>query len=426
MTSPFQIITSNGFARYNLADASAELASRGCLARLMTGAYPTGMAWRSAERLGVTKQRKLARLAARGVDVPPSRIDALWTTEAVHASGMVLRRLPAAFHRLADWLDIAGYRLYGRQAARIIASADTSVPTIYHYRSGFGQESVACARARGMIVLCEHTIAHPRLVDYLTRHGGRFPPPGARPAPSRFWHHILDDVERAEHVVVNSDFVRQTFLHQGWPEDRVHVVYSGVDQPCLDQLPQRRPVTGQPMRLLFTGGHDPRKGIDVLINALFGLDDIPWRLDIVAGVHPDAKQRFSNFLADPRVRVYDLVPRSELTARLTASDIFVFPSLAEGSARVVFEALACGCFVITTPNSGSIVEHDRHGFLVPPGDAEALRAALRRAFAMGRDRLAAAGAANAALIRTDYNQHRYGDRLTALYERLLAMHASFP
>lgn len=426
MTPQFQVIVSNGFARYCLADAAAELARRGLLARLVTGAYPAGWMWRTAERLGVSGRGKLARLAARGVDVPPPLVDALWTGEAIQAGGMALRRLPAAFHKPADWLDVAGYRLYCRQAARIIQTADTSLPTIYHYRSGFGQGSVARARARGMIVLCEHTIAHPRLVDYLVGHEGRFPPPGERPATNRFWSHILDDVERADHVVVNSDFVRRTFLHQGWPEGRVHVVSIGVDQPYLSRLPQRRPIDGPPIRLLFAGGPDLRKGIGTLIPALSGLDEGPWHLDILGGIHPDISGRFGAFLADPRVQLHGVLSRSAMAERLAAADIFVFPSLAEGSARSVFEALANGCFVITTPNSGSIVEHERHGFLVPPGDVVALRAALRRAFVLGRDRLAATGAANAALIHADYNQHRYGDRLAALYDRLLALHAPSP
>lgn len=426
MTRQFQVIVSNGFSRYCLADAAAELARRGLLARLVTGAYPAGRLWRAVERFGASGRGKLARLAARGVDVPPPLVDALWTGEAIQASGMALRRLPAVFQKPGDWLDVAGYRLYSRQAARIIEASDIPIPTIYHYRSGFGLESVARARARGMIVLCEHTIAHPRLVDYLVGHEGCFPPPGECPAPNRFWSHILDDLERADHVVVNSDFVRQTFLHQGWPEDRVHVVSIGVDQPYLSRLPQRRPIDGTPIRLLFAGGPDPRKGIGILIAALSGLDDVPWHLDILGGIHPDISRRFGGFLADPRVQQHGLLSRSAMAERLTAADIFVFPSLAEGSARSVFEALANGCFVITTPNSGSIVEHEHHGFLVPPGDAEALRTALRRAFALGRDRLAATGAANAALIRADYNQHRYGDRLAALYDRLLALHAPSP
>ena len=48
------------------------------------------------------------------------------------------------------------------------------------------------------------------------------------------------------------------------------------------------------------------------------------------------------------------------------------PASVEGSARVVFEALAAGCYVITTPNAGSIVKDEVHGALVEPGSADGL------------------------------------------------------
>lgn len=423
MTGPverFQVIISNGFSRYNLADAAAALSGRGLLARFLTGAYPAGLLWRLARCLGLARWGGLVRLAARGVDVPATQVSAFWAAEAVQASGMALRRLSHRCGPVGNWLEVAGYRLYGWRAAGVVGQTDMAIPTIYHYRSGFGQGSVERARSRGMVILCEHTIAHPRLVDHLILHGGRLPPSGVRPEPGRFWRNVLDDLERAEHVVVNSDFVRQTFLHQGWPADRVHVVHIGVDQPFIDMLPPRRPAMEGAVRLLFAGGLEQRKGAEVLIEALSGLDDVPWRLDLVGGIDPGIARRFTAFLADARVRAHGLLPRSGVAAHMAAADIFVFPSLAEGSARVVFEALAAGCFVVTTPNSGSIVEDGHHGLLVSPGDPGALRAALRCAFSLGDGPLAATGAANAALIRRDYNQRLYGDRLAALYRELLS------
>src|SRR5207253_238786 len=98
---------------------------------------------------------------------------------------------------------------------------------------------------------------------------------------------------------------------------------------------------------------------------------------------------------------------------------FVFPSLAEGSARVVFEALACGCYVVTTPNAGSIVEDGLHGALVAADAPGPLRDAVAAA-AADRERIAAIGDANAGLIASRYRQADYGDALAALYARLAA------
>ena len=66
------------------------------------------------------------------------------------------------------------------------------------------------------------------------------------------------------------------------------------------------------------------------------------------------------------------LPWAELAERMSLADVFVFPSFAEGSARVVSMAMACGCCIITTPNSGSIVQEKIHGNVVAPGDANEL------------------------------------------------------
>ena len=322
-----------------------------------------------------------------------------------------------ALAELGDRLDVAGFRQYGRAATRILAKIPPGA-NIYHYRSGFGQESVKLARARGMVALCEHTIAHPRLLEYLVAHQGRMPVPGTRPEPNRFWRHILADLGPAEHVLVNSDFVKHTFVHQGWPVERVHVIYLGVDDQFLSMVPPRFGKHGETLRLLFAGCMEPRKGADVLVTALTDLEDFPWKLEIVGDIIPEMRHRHRRFFENPRVQCHGTLPRDALAAQMAAADVFVFPSLAEGSARVIFEALAAGCFVVTTANSGSIVEDQRHGFLVPAGDAGGLRDALCRAHRLGTAR-DAVGAANAALVRQRYRQCHYGDALEALYHSLL-------
>jgi len=97
--------------------------------------------------------------------------------------------------------------------------------------------------------------------------------------------------------------------------------------------------------------------------------------------------------------------------------------LAEGSARVVFEALAVGLYVIATPNAGSIVQNGIHGRLIAPGDPQGLADAIREA-ATNRAELAAVGHRNAELIRSRYRQSDYGAALAALYSRLLADRSS--
>jgi glycosyltransferase involved in cell wall biosynthesis len=135
-------------------------------------------------------------------------------------------------------------------------------------------------------------------------------------------------------------------------------------------------------------------------------------------VDPEIQMQYASFFKDSRVKCFGILPRSELAKRMASAEVFVFPSLAEGSARVVFEALSSGCYVITTPNSGSIVEDGVYGALVPPNDADALANAIRQAIRQ-RAKLPEIGLKSADLVRSNYQQVHYGEALIRLYERLL-------
>jgi glycosyltransferase involved in cell wall biosynthesis len=406
-----RVLISNGFNRFHLAVAAEEAARRGSLHMLVTGAYPTRGATliaRIARPLGAAR---IGRLLDRSVELPTTLISPSWRAELVHEAATAATRL--GMRRLGGALDVASTRSYARRAGKIVRNSRAHV---YHYRSGFGGPSVEEARARGLVALCDHSIAHPALVEHLVAHRGRLSRSDERTHVSPFWRHVLDDVQRADHVVVNSAFVKETFVYQGWDPKRVDVVYWGVDDAFLDVIPSRPAHARGPLRLAFAGHLAGRKGAHELERALAQLDDVDWTL-AVAGAVDREDSAASALIRDHRVLVHGTVTRPALAGILAETDVFVFPSLAEGSARVVFEALAAGCYVVTTPNAGSIVEDGVHGALVPVGDQAAVAAAIRHA-AEDRERLATIGARNAQIVREQYRQEHYGDELTRLYARL--------
>jgi glycosyltransferase involved in cell wall biosynthesis len=291
---------------------------------------------------------------------------------------------------------------------------------LYHYRAGFGHESVIVAKELGMVTLCDHSIAHPAVLQALVDSRGDLSVLHKSAPMDGFWSDIMDDITQADAVVVNSDFVKQTFLEQGWPSSRVHVIYLGVDDAFLNNVPQRdmQPVKG-PLRLMFGGHFNDRKGADVLVEALKDLNDLDWTLEIAGGITPEMRLKHAAFLRDTRVRVLGPVSRAEMASHMALAEVFIFPSFAEGSARVVFEALACGCYVITTINSGSIVQDGVHGRLTPAGNCNALSESIRNANA-DRESVRAIGQANAELVRQRHRQSRYGEDMSSLYSELLA------
>jgi glycosyltransferase involved in cell wall biosynthesis len=169
---------------------------------------------------------------------------------------------------------------------------------------------------------------------------------------------------------------------------RVHVV-----EPGTDPAPLAGGSASAGSQLLCVAAVVPRKGQDVLVEALAGVADLPWKCELVGSVHRDP---------DFVDRVRDLIRRHGLVGRVTLagampalpgaqldgmfneSDLLVLPSRQETYGMVVTEALVRGIPVLTTTadglpetlgqtSSGAVP-----GLLVPPGDVPALTEALRR------------------------------------------------
>jgi glycosyltransferase involved in cell wall biosynthesis len=94
------------------------------------------------------------------------------------------------------------------------------------------------------------------------------------------------------------------------------------------------------------------------------------------------------------------------------ADVFVLPSVCEGSATVCYEALAAGLPVITTPHAGSVVRDGLDGYIVPIRDSGAIAQKLER---LASDpELLTAMAANAAARAREFTIARYAERLLAV------------
>ncbi|HYN94624.1 MAG TPA: glycosyltransferase family 4 protein, partial [Pilimelia sp.] len=179
---------------------------------------------------------------------------------------------------------------------------------------------------------------------------------------------------------------RGLIAHHGLAPARVHVVPPGVD------VAARAPGTDGASALLCVASVTPRKGHDVLVDALATLVDLQWTCVCVGGLgrapgHVDRLRRAIGAAGlGERVRLVGPRTGDALAAAYAAADLFVLASRAETYGMVVTEALARGIPVLATDAAGvpEAVGHaaggDRPGMLVPPGDPAALAGALRRWF----------------------------------------------
>jgi len=113
------------------------------------------------------------------------------------------------------------------------------------------------------------------------------------------------------------------------------------------------------------------------------------------------------------VQLTGVVPRSEVAAHYAWADVFLLPSLCEGSATSTYEAMFQGLPVVCTPQTGSVVRDGIDGFIVPPRDGAAI--ADKLALLAAKPDLLAQLSENARQRSADFTLEKYGERLLAAF-----------
>jgi glycosyltransferase involved in cell wall biosynthesis len=301
------------------------------------------------------------------------RIQTYPAREVVRVAAQRLGLGPVTCDRVWEWAE-TGFD------ARVARDWAGTVPCLYGCEHA-SAESFRRQKARGGLTVLWQVMAHHRTAAALFRRELEQFPETVTP----YTNHALRSAERvngrkdeqyglADLIVANSDFVRQTFLDAGIPPDKVITIPTGCP-PVAAEDPAADGDQG-PMVFLSAGTQSVRKGTHVLLAA--------WRRLAVRAVarlwlvgNMELPDRLLRNLPDSVV-IRPAVPRAEMEGLFRQASVFVLPTLCEGRAHVVLEALAHGLPVVTTPNAGcgDVVRDGANGWLVPVADAEALAGRL--------------------------------------------------
>ena len=231
-------------------------------------------------------------------------------------------------------------------------------------------------------------------------------------------------------IIVNSQMVRRHVLeHYRVPEDRLHVIYNGVDTDRF--TPENRERFRASMRdqfalreddivLVFVANNFRLKGLMPLIRAVGALRKAgaPVKLIVVGRDRQKRYLQAAKDLACNDAIVFAGAVR-ETEKVYAAADVFVHPTFYDPCANVTLEAMASGLPVVTSiyNGAGELVSEDA-GAVVDPGDVDALAAAMGR-FLNGEERALAAAAARAVAEEHGISWH-IGEVLK-VYDRALAL-----
>jgi len=309
-----------------------------------------------------------ARMAARKIGIPGASVTPIAWPEVAGTFIKLVQKTRVIPLDLAYGME---FRLAALGSRKYLKNADVLL-----VRSGAGQSgAIRKARSNGLAVVTDQSIAHPAFMHAALREEfARFGMAAGYDSRADLWKLVLRDCDDADLLQVNSDFVKKTFVEQGYPAGKVRVAYLGVREDFFD-LKRNYQVDG-PVRILFTGNFDIRKGVRLLLEAIRvcrrrGIDV---RLQLMGNLGNGAPCLEAN--DDEFFTHTPFAPLQEVAAAVAGADLFVFPTFAEGSSRSAMEAAAAGLPVITTENCGLPLEHGKSAIYVPVNDADALAEAI--------------------------------------------------
>lgn len=207
-------------------------------------------------------------------------------------------------------------------------------------------------------------------------------------------------------------------LAQRWVGGSWEIVANGVDVAAIDGAepwPSDRPT------ILFIGRHEQRKGLCVLLEAFAGIErDVTlW----IGGEGPATDALRARGVSN--VEWLGRIDDAELARRLRGATVFCAPSTGgESFGVVLLEAMAAGAPVVASDIAGyrRVARRDREAVLVPPGDADSLREALRRVL---DDRTLAAGLVSAGAERARcFGMEGRASQYLSIYSRSLGSQAN--
>lgn len=280
----------------------------------------------------------------------------------------------------------------------------------FHVWNGHGLYSLRVAKRKGARVVVERASSHPLTFErimgeeyqkYSLRFKSLLPVNRIR---------LLRELDETDFITVPSDFAYQSMLENGVLPEKLVKIPFGVDTGKF------RPVRDQSdsiFKALYVGQVGLRKGVIYLLDAWKKLRLKNARLTVVGQIDHEAKNLLKPYFGDPAIVFLDYTDSLSL---YQSSDIFVFPSLEEGSALVTYEALACGLPVVTTLESGSVVEDDKDGFVVPSTSWETLAERIKYLYENPARRKEMSQ--HARTKAEAYTWHSYGNNLASFYKKV--------
>lgn len=316
-----------------------------------------------------------------------------------------------------NWSIKLGFRIHGWRMSRLLKRGDYS---IVHVKTGLGRGGcIATAKKMGVKVLADHSAGAPQFVveDVAGRKWGRW----------SYWWSVMEDCNEADLLMVNSDFVKETFRRRGYPADKIRVVYMGMEQRFNGLKKWDCDLLGvgkspdKPLRIVFSGPFAEHKGNVDFLGAIELLLDagLQFTVDVLGSVKIDADSRKKFTRAIEKIHFYGHLPQDKMCEVMKHSHVYLFPSHSEGCAKSAFEALSMGLCIVCTYETGLPAVDGESCYLIERRNPKSISDKILW-LVEHPDRIESAGRTGVELMKK-YTWNYYAENVKKVYQELLEM-----
>jgi glycosyltransferase involved in cell wall biosynthesis len=345
----------------------------GLLGHFYTDAYAGNGSWLHyivSKMPNSLNKGAVRRLSQRVANLPADKVTAFNMMGLINLYEFYRKRHNGTF-------DTLFYIQYARSFLSKVSRLVNQGTAVYCF-SGMGLELFQAAKDKGLFSICEQISAPiQQYAPLLQNEASRWPNwqvDGDICWDKAWYLREVSEWQAADAIIAPSEYVQNTLIKAGVPPRKIVLIPYAVSTERYHG--RIRSYNGQrPLRILFVGHVNLNKGVPYLLEALKKLGPHKVHAKFV-GYLSVASEKLSPYEDVADFEGY--VSRSEVVRFYDWADLFVLPSLSEGSAVVTYEARACGLPLIVTPNTGAWLQEEVDGFTVPVRDSDGLAEALTR------------------------------------------------
>jgi glycosyltransferase involved in cell wall biosynthesis len=257
-----------------------------------------------------------------------------------------------------------------KQSLDKYVSANIKQPTLLIGLSGSALESGKKTKKLGGIFICDRGSSHIRFQNDILNEEYKMWGFEFKGIDPRVIVKEESEYELADRITVPSEFVRQSFIKMGVPENKIIKISYGAR---LDRFQKTSEPSENNFSVLWVGGVSIRKGFIYALEAFQKLNCTKKEFIVVGHIEHEVKLLLKNKDLS-HVIFLGTISNYKLPELYSKSHVFLISSIEEGLAMVQGEALACGCPVIATENTGAedLYTDGVEGFIVPIRSSQAI------------------------------------------------------